>query len=195
MDATSVVAGWKARLTALAVDPGYRYRDTSQALIDKEYRASTTFIGFTEGEVGALEVRLGGMFSAVFREYLLHMAASPGLLFTGSDLVGVDDVDRFRRDAVELMAETDPRLALPPDAMVYLAHQGYMFEYVRACGGFDSPPMAYTEGAREPCQTARSFADLVDQHLRLAEENAARDRSSGRRTRTLLADGWTIDAF
>jgi hypothetical protein len=35
--------------------------------------------------------------------------------------------ERFRTDALALMAEMDPALSLPQDAVVFLFHQGHTF--------------------------------------------------------------------
>ena len=79
--------------------------------------------------------RLGVRFPAVFREYLREMAKSPGDLFRGSHLAGITEFEQFRADALGLLAETDPALTLPPEAVVFLSHQGYTFLYLLAVGG------------------------------------------------------------
>lgn len=171
MDAAPIIAGWKRRLTALAEDPPYVYRDTPRHLIERHHRRLTTFVGYTEAEVAEAEARLGLRFPAVFREFLRQMARSPGDLFRGGDLAGIAEFEQFRADALELLAETDPTLPLPADAVVFLSHQGYTFVYVLAVGGFDGPPMQWTEGERGPRQVAATFADMVDAELRLMESN------------------------
>jgi hypothetical protein len=107
------------------------------------------------------------------------MARSPDDLFRGSDLAGIAEFEQFRADAQRLLAETDPALSLPPEAVVFLSHQGYTFVYLLAVGGFDSAPMQWSEAEREPRQVAATFAEMVDAELRLMEENNRRFREQG----------------
>lgn len=189
MDATQIIAGWKRRLVALADTPEYVFRDTPQHLIEQHYRRLTTFVGYPETEIAAVEERMSVRFPAVFRQYLLEMAQSPGDLFKGSELAGLAEFEQFRADALELMAETDPALTLPPEAIVFLFHQGYTFEYLLADGGFDGPTMQWLEGERDARQTAATFADLVNAHLQLAERNNRAFRESGGYYKTLFPEG------
>jgi SMI1 / KNR4 family (SUKH-1) len=149
----------------------------------------TTFVGYPEAEVVAAEARLGVRFPAVFRQYLLEMGKSPGDLFCGSDLAGLAQFEQFRTDALALLAETDPALTLPPEAVVFLFHQGYMFVYLLAVGGFDGPPMQWTETEREPRQVAPTFADIVDAELQLMESNSRAFREQGGYYKTLNLEG------
>lgn len=179
MEVASIIADWKQRLVAMAENPPYVFRKTPRHLIDEHYRRVTTFVGFSESEVAAAEARLAVHFPAVFRTYLLEMAKSPGDLFRGSRLASVENFEQFRIDALDLLSETDPTLSLPPEAVVFLSHQGYTFVYLVAAGGFDSPPMQWTETEREPRQVAASFAEMVDAELRLMESNNKKSREQG----------------
>jgi hypothetical protein len=171
MDAESIIADWKRRLTTLAENPPFVIRDTPQYLIEQHYQKLTTFVGYSELEVAEAEMRLDIRFPAVFRQYLREMAKSPGDLFRGSHLAGIAEFEQFRIDALNLLAETDSALSLPHEAVVFLSHQGYTFVYLIALGGFDCPPMQWTETEREPRQVATTFADMVDAELRLMESN------------------------
>jgi SMI1 / KNR4 family (SUKH-1) len=179
MDAAAIVGGWKERLVGLAKNPGYVFRDTPQHLIEQHYRRLTTFVGFPESEVVQAEARLGVRFPSVFRQFLTEMGKSPGDLFRGSSLAGVTEFEQFRADALELLAETDPALTMPADAVVFLFHQGYQFVYLLAVGGFDGPAMLWTETAREPQPVAATFAAMVDTELQLMEINNRKSREQG----------------
>ena len=189
MDAAAIIAGWKRRLVTLAETPAYVFRDTPRHLIERHHQRLTSFVGYSEAEVAAAETRLGVRFPDVFREYLREMAKSPGDLFRGSDLASIAEFEQFRADALELMAETDPTLTLPPEAVVFLSHQGYRFEYLLAVGGFDGPLLQWIEREREPRQVAAGFADLVDAELRLMESVNSRFREQGGYYLTLYPDG------
>jgi hypothetical protein len=195
MDAASLVAGWKRRLIALADTPEYVYRNTPQHLIEQNYRRLTTFVGYSEAEVAAAEAQLGVQFPTVFRQYLLEMAKSPGDLFGGGDLAGLAELEQFRAAALDLMAETDPALILPPEAVVFLFHQGYTFLYVLACGGFDGPPMQWIEAESEPRPVAPAFADMVDAELQLMERNSRAFRERGGYYKTLYPGGGSSMRF
>lgn len=189
VDANSIIAGWKKRLIALADNPPYVFRDTPQYLIDQHSRQLTSFVGYSESEVASAEERLGVQFPEVFRAYLLEMAKSPGDLFRGSDLAGIEDFEQFRTIALKLMADTDPRLTLPGDAVVFLIHQGYTFVYLRARGGFDEPPMYYKETESETHQAAPTFAEMVDNELTLMESVDNEFHKNGGYYMTLHPDG------
>ncbi len=189
MDATSAINGWKQRLTAIAENPPYVFRDTPQHLIDEHHRNLTTFAGYSETVISDAETRFGVRFPVVFRTYLHEMGKSPGELFCGSDLAGVQQIDHFRADALELMAETDPGLTLPKQAIVFLFHQGYSFAYILGNGGFDGPALQWTEGENEPIQIAETFAEMVDSELRLMETNHATSHKQGGYYMTLHVGG------
>ena len=108
MDVTSIIAGWKQRLTALADNPGYVFLDTPQHLIDQEHQQLTTFVGYPEAEVATAEASLGVRFPAVFRQFLLEMGKSPGDLFRGSQLARITGFDQFRAAALTTLVATDP---------------------------------------------------------------------------------------
>jgi hypothetical protein len=195
MDAAEIIAGWKRRLIGLAETPNYVFRDTPDDLIEQHRQRLTTFAGYSEADVADAEARLGVRFPTVFREYLREMARSPGDLFCGSDLADITEFEQFRADALELLAETDPALTLPPDAVVFLFHQGYTFVYLLATGGFDAPPMQWVETEREPRQIAAGFADMVDAELQLMERNNATSREQGGYYLTLHANGRSTKSY
>ncbi|HEX8244292.1 MAG TPA: SMI1/KNR4 family protein [Longimicrobium sp.] len=195
MDASALIVEWKRRLVAMAESPPYVFRDTPPELIDAHRRRVTTFAGFAEEEVADAEARLGVCFPAVFRAWLREMARRPGELFRGSDLAGVADFERFRAGALEMLADLDPPPSLPPDAVVFLAHQGYTFLYLLAAGGFDGPVMQWMEGRAEPEQVAATFAAMVDAELRLMERGHAAFREQGGYHLTLHADGGSTTTY
>lgn len=195
MDAALIIADWKRRLTVLTENPAYVFRDTPQRLIDEHHRRMSTFAGYSEAEVAKAEATLGVQFPMVFRTYLREMAKSPGDLFRGSDLPRIDQFEEFRTNAIELLAETDSTLKLPPEAVVFLSHQGYTFVYIMASGGLDSPAMQWTETEREPEQVAATFAELVEAELELMEHNNKTSRESGGYYVTLHPDGTTTESY
>lgn len=195
MDAASIIASWKHRLTALAERPEYVFRDTPRKLIDQHFRRLTTFVGYSEHEVLHAEERLSVQFPAVFRQFLLEMAKSPGDLFRGSQMAGIAHFEQFRAQALDLLAETDPLLSLPLESVVFLFHQGYTFIYLIAAGGFDSPPMQWTEAEPKPRPAAATFADMVDAELLLMENINRSSREKGGYYLTLHADGGTTQSY
>jgi hypothetical protein len=195
MDATSLISEWKRRLKALAENPDFAFRDTPQDLIEQHYQKLTTFVGYTEPEVGNAEAQLGVKFPAVFRQYLLEMAKSPGELFHGSDLAGIAEFDQFRADALELLSQTEPAPTLPPEAVVFMSHQGYTFMYILAVGGFDGPVMQWIERQSRPRQIAGKFAEMVDAELRLMEDTNVQSRAQGGYYLTLHSRGGGMRSY
>ena len=76
-----------------------------------------------------------------------------------------------------------------------MSHQGYILVYVLAVGGFDGPPMQWTEGEREPSPVAATFAEMVDAELRLKEENRRKAREQGGYWLTLYPGGGTAESY
>jgi hypothetical protein len=192
MDAESIVAGWKRRLVALANAPDYMIADAPAGLVDEHYRSLTNFRGYPEADVADAESRLGVTFPEVFRVFLREMGQSRGDLFRGSDIAVINEFEEFRVAAMELLAETDPSLALPPDAVVFMFHQGYTFMYLVARGGFDSPPFQWIGTHLEPDQVAAGFAELVDDELGRMEVVRAQMLRRGGYLMSLHQDGVTL---
>ena len=189
MQASSIIAGWKRRLVALAHNPPFEFKDTPQQLIDERYRQLTTFAGYAEREIAGAEAELGIKFPEVFRVYLSEMGHSSGCLFSGSDLARLPDFERFRMNALTLLARTTPTVTLPRDAVVFLFHERYMFLYIIAAAGFDGPVMQWNETHYEPRQIASTFAAMVQAELSLMEKNDSTRRERGGYYMTLYPDG------
>lgn len=189
MDAVSLISEWKRRLIALADSPDHVFRDTPAELIEQHYQKLTTFVGFSEAEVAAVEGRLSIRFPSVFRCFLLEMGRSPGSLFCGSDLADITEFEQFRTDASAMLSDTDPACELPDNAVVFLFHQGYTCLSIDACGGIESPILQWTETEPEPVPVADAFAELIDAELRLKEEHNRRSREMGGCFLTLHAGG------
>lgn len=171
MEAILIIEEWQRRLQAMADKPPYVFRETAPQLIEKHHRKLTTFVGYSDILVTEVERRLDVRFSSLFRAYLRQMAKSPGDLFCGSDLAGPIDLEQFRTDASDLIAESGAELMLPADAIVFLFHQGYAFCYVLASGGIDGPVWQWTEGEAAPNQIALSFAEFVNAEIEGMEIN------------------------
>jgi hypothetical protein len=191
MDAETIIADWKRRLTELANNPPYVFRDTPHHLIQDYYRRLTSYAGYSEAEISSAEERLCVKFPVVFRTFLREMARSGGELFRGSHLAGLSDFEDFRDFATEIITDTDPTLSLPPNAVVFLEHHGYTFLFMQADGGFDAPIMQWIECEREPKHAALGFAELVDAELMLKERNNRSAREKGGYYLTLFPDGTT----
>lgn len=146
---SNLIDVWKRRL--LAMDPG------------------SQFAGYSESEIAATEARIGQKFPADFRAYLLAMGRMRGELFCGSDLAALSELEEYRQDALDLLAETDESLAPPANAIVFLFHQGYQFLYL-----LDGRVMQWIESEREPFVVNESFEGLVNAELALMEEVSSR---------------------
>jgi len=189
MDSVSIIAEVKRRLVKMADDPPYVFCDTPAELIEQEYRRLTNFLGYSEAEVCGAEERLGGRLPEVFRTYLREMGRSPGELFCGSDLVGIGEFEDFRADALVLIAKKDRGASLPPEAVVFLFHQGYTFLFLRAVGGFDGPVFQYMERETELRETNATFAGLIEAELTLMERVERASHENGGYYRILYPEG------
>jgi hypothetical protein len=195
MDAISIIADWKRRLIAMADNPPYVFRDTPQLLIDRFQRRLTTFDGYSEQEVAAAESRLGVQFPQVFRTYLKEMGKSRGELYSQSFMAGINEFEQFRTDALSLIAETDPNLSLPSDAVVFLLYYGNTYVYFRAVGGFEVPTLQWIEPHRKMTQVAPTFALMVDGELQKMQRNQQVFHEQGGFYLTLHPDGGATQTY
>jgi SMI1 / KNR4 family (SUKH-1) len=170
VEARAIFDDVRKRLTAMADDPPFRFMHTPERDAEAYRQRMKTFVGYSEQEVARAEQRLGVVFPTVYRNFLLLMGRHRGELLVGSDVAGLEDFDEFRANAIELMSESGAAEPLPPNAVVFLFHQGYSFAYIIADGMFDSAVHHYTEGDPKASVIAPGFATFLDAELRLAEQ-------------------------
>jgi hypothetical protein len=195
MHADALIEDLKRRLLALAADPPFRFEHTSRTAAQGYMRGMTTFEGRPPAEVAAIEASLGVRFTEVFGAYLRHMGRARGHLFRGSDVARPSQFHEFRQFGQELMRETSELLELPPDAVVFLTHQGYQFSFIQPRGGFDSPVLNYTETKPAPEQIADSFSAFLDAEVRSMEEHHRNSHEMGGHYITVSDDGGTSSHF
>lgn len=185
----AIVQSWERRLVALAQDPPYVYRDTSDELIRQHHRRLTTFVGYPEQEIAAEEARRGLRFPQVYRAYLARMGVARGDLFRGSKIARLHDFDALRQNAQEMLAEIGKTLVLADDHLVFMGHQGYLYYAFAADGGFDSAVLRWSDGGDLGRRIAPGFAELVEEELGLAEDVHAGEHETGGYYLTVYAEG------
>lgn len=167
---TRIIEDWKRRLVAMADAPPYVFKDTPEHLIERHYSRLTGFDGYSEAEIASVESELGLEFPEFFRCFLLQMGKAPGEMFCGSDFAGLSKLGEFREEAAELMASTGSTLGLPSEAVVFLFHQGYAFNFFIGGSRPDTPVSVWCEGDIEPAEVCPSFEQFLEDHLRVMEE-------------------------
>ena len=187
--ATRVIEEWKRRLVAMADDPPYVFKDTPEHLMERHHLRLTGFEGYSEAEVASAESELGMEFPELFRSFLLQMGKASGEMFCGSDLAGLSKLGEFRDEAARLMAAADPALALPGEAVVFLFHQGYAFNFFTGGSRPDTPVSVWCEGDAEPAEVAPSFEEFVENQLRVMEEGHEHLIETGGYYLTLYPEG------
>src|SRR5260221_3627870 len=100
-----------------------------------------------EGEVLALERRVGRALPGAYKEFLLWMGHGSTGVFRGTDCFYYD-LPVIGPGAIELLQEDAFPEPLPADAFVFLMHQGYQFAFFRLSEGEDPPVSYYYEGAK-----------------------------------------------
>jgi hypothetical protein len=101
---------------------------------------------------------------------LLMMGKARGQLLCESRVARVENFEEFRNDAIQLMSEAGISEPLPPNAVVFLLHQGYSFAYLVAEQTFDTPVYYFADGAQKPAQIANSFAGFLQSNVRQSEQ-------------------------
>jgi hypothetical protein len=169
-EARAIVDDLRNRLIAMAVDPPFRFLNTSKSDAEACLQRMTTYLGFSEQEVAGAEKRLGVRFPIMFRAYLLMMGKARGQLLCDSRVARVENFEEFRNDAIQLMSEAGLDEPLPPNAVVFLLHQGYSFAYLVAERAFDTPVYYFAEGDQKPAQIASGFAGFLQADVRQSEQ-------------------------
>lgn len=146
----------------------FRYRDTTRAEAEAHMAHLAKVSGCSDTEIESAERALRVRLPLSFRQYLSAMGHKPGALFVGSDLARMHELSDYRRTALEIMAES-AQVPLPDDAVVFLMHQGYSFDFVIADGGEDAPVWRYTEGQPAPTRYADSFAEHLESEFQMIE--------------------------
>src|ERR1051326_8785008 len=90
----------------------------------------------SEEEVHALENQLGRALPAAYREVRLLMGQRTGGLLGGTSWL-YEDLEFIQDDALDLMRRDRFPVLLPPDAFVFLMHEGYQFAFFRLTEGDD----------------------------------------------------------
>ena len=180
---------WQERLGAVAHRAPYVFVDTPQKLIDDHFRELTRFEGYEESGIVRCEQELDVRFPAAYRDFLLCMGKASGDLLCGSDQAGLEDLEDFRKQALELIEESGSTFRLPDDAVVWLFHQGYQFTYFRCNAPRDTPQMLWSEGEDEPMELAASFIEFVEARLEALEAGHRHMHERGGYYLTLYADG------
>jgi hypothetical protein len=100
----------------------------------------------SDEEVEEIEHHVGAPLPAAYREFLQWMGRGASDLFLGSHVFYPDvmQVDEWAR----VLLENDSVPPLPPDALVFLMHQGYQFMFMRLQEGDDPPVYYYNSAAR-----------------------------------------------
>ena len=170
MDTDKLIQSWQARLVAIIDGEVVHYHATSKQAIARAYRRETRFEGYTEADIASYESMRGVRLTSVFRAYLLAMGKAQSRLFRGSDLAGPASFETFRQHASELLEGMGHPSHPPENAVIFLLHQGYQFEYQIADGSEDGPVMLWTEGEPSPTEYTSTFCECVEREIAGYEE-------------------------
>ena len=153
------------------------YLDRAKALLHKlNPKLEPHFKGCTQAEIESLESRLDVPLPAAFREYLAWFGKGAGPVMLGSSffyadlLKGFDQEDNLTEYAIYLLDDTGhPGEELLKNALVFMEHQGYLFEFMPTDQG-DNPPVYYFQEGKVPESGifhpwADSFSDYIESLL------------------------------
>lgn len=118
---------------------------------------SSTMRGCSEGEISALETRLGVRLPRSYRSFLAAMGREAGTFLVGTDIL-ISVLPSLRTQAERLLTECGGSLALEPADHVFAVHQGYEFLFFSCDGSADPPVFRYEEGDVTFGRVAESFS-------------------------------------
>lgn len=128
----------------------------------------------TEEEARALEQKIGNSLPAAYQEFLLWMGRRSGGFLRGENWL-YEHLEDIQLDAIELMRRDGFPVTLPPDAFVFLMHEGYHFAFFRTSEGDDPPVYEYIETDDEIALKISSshysnfLLDVFEQEAKLIE--------------------------
>jgi hypothetical protein len=132
-----------------------------QRLIGSGIAAPESVKGCTEAEVTRLENELGVRLPSAYRDFLRVMGHRAGKFLVGTDYCYPEVVNlqhAFRR----FWGRAGAGGPFPDGAVVFLAHQGYIFLFFDARGCPDDPPvLSVTDRAPAPVQLFGRFSDWL----------------------------------
>jgi hypothetical protein len=127
------------------------------SFVSRYTTAGLTGMPATPDEVESLERRLGIVFPAAYRAFLLILGRDGGPHFAGTDCT-IQHLPHLRKAAEELLSTCCSPFRLPEKAVVFLMHQGYVFAYFLADNESADPPVfLYREGESKPEKIAETF--------------------------------------
>lgn len=97
---------------------------------------------------------------SVYLAFLRAMGRSAGRFMYGSN-VFYPHIFKLQTQALDLLAEDCTAPALPPNAFVFLMHQGYNFNWFLAGGSDDPEVWHFTEGMSAFQKLACSFTEYL----------------------------------
>lgn len=119
--------------------------------------------GFSASEVEKCEQAIESKLPNQYREFLLAIGHTAGLLFQGTDILfqNVEDLLELREEAEDLLAENKEAFVLPKEAFVFSMHQGYEFNFFVLSEGNAPPVYQYVEGDGPPVLVWDSFSTFL----------------------------------
>ncbi len=166
---SAFIAEVVGRLRTMAARPPYRFKRTPRFEAERFAARYSTFTGFSESEIQAVENWVGSALPQTYRAFLARMGRSQGRLFAGTDLPAPDEFPAFRARAEALLLESRSSLVLPTGAIVFLIHQGYTFAFLTVPSASDGPVHTYLEGEASFTEASPSFQMFVEAELTAAE--------------------------
>jgi hypothetical protein len=172
MSNDAFMAELSARLTRLADNRPFRFRQTTRAEYDAFLSQQKAFAGLSDAEIGALEGALEVSFPEPFRAYLKSFGKARGHLFLGFEAEPKEMGD-YKEKAANVLEDYDEQ-PLGDDAIVFRFQFGHSFAYLRGDGAI----FEYRDG-QEAIKLAPDFAQYLDAEVKAMEARAEQQRQAG----------------
>jgi hypothetical protein len=170
------------RLKALAAAPPYVWVNTDPERVEEYARVETDFGGYSEDDIAAIEKECALPLPSAFRAYLRAFCVRPGRLLKGSDLARRGMFASFRANAEIISDRT-----LPDEAIVFLIHQGYSFDYFLATREED-PAVRRFDPTKGDRVFARSFTAYLEKDVAFSEQLRDEQHRNGGSFAQILSD-------
>lgn len=134
----------------------YEIQEIKDELIRKGIASEDSIVGVSQAEIDQLESKLGVVFPAMYKQYLLLLGRKAGGLFDDVNCF-FGDVAGLRGEVEEMIEEEGLEFVIPETAVVFSGYQGFQYHYFISEGSEDPEVYRLMDGGEPPEKITDTF--------------------------------------